>query len=211
MVTKEIDLKTASLDDDPDYRAASSRLTELQLEMTDNERESQQCEQSLLALAATSQNTKLLAEAQALIAGKIPEPEKDPVALRGKLEKLRPRLRVLFEAIRLQRAERDRLRYQASEPIARALAPQHRELVRQVAGAAVALSRVIQEEAEFRATLTDKNILISSHITPMVFHGPGLLSDENSRVRAFLKECAERGFLTRGEADRLRAGSRLPD
>lgn len=189
---EKIDIR---LERDPRYVAAKARYTELTAELSTLEREQNDVQAGLSALA-TSARDRINTEAEALVSGAPdPAPHLSRATLTSTLDKLAHRLAVVRSAIVMQRQIMDDLRAEVGKAIATDLLPQHRANVKAVAAAAIQLSAAMETEAALRTALYDNNVPDCGILRPMTLPGVGLLRDNQSRIFRFLLECHAYGFV----------------
>ncbi len=193
---KKID---TTLERDRTYVEASERFVELQVELSNLEKQRSEILSGLESLASNRQRV-IQDEAAALLsgatldAGKVARRD----ALTRNLEELSHRIAVLREAETMQRSIVANERTRVSREVCAELAPRHAANVAAVARAALALAEAVAAEAALRDELTEHGIAFAGHLRAMPING-FKLRDSQSRLTRYLLECHEYGFLTASE------------
>lgn len=197
------------LERDPRYVAAKARYTELTAELSTLEREQNDAQAGLSALA-TSARDRINTEAEALVSGAPdPAPHLSRATLTSTLDKLAHRLAVVRSAIVKQRQIMDDLRAEVGKQISLDLLPTHRANVQAVVKAVLQLNAALEAEADLRTRLYDNNVPDCGVLRPMPFPGFGLLREPYSRVAGFVIEAYEHEFITLADVpDKLKEWAR---
>lgn len=174
----------------PEYRDATQKLTEVQLELAAVE----QRRDALLLDLSRHVPASLTQQAETLLTGgTLIEQETKP--LHDELSKLQARKRVLEEAIRLQRRHVETLTFRYAERICQNLRPDYLKIVQRVAATVAELGEALDEEREFREVLADQGVPYASYLRPMPFFGVGGLRDpSNPHTNAVLCLSEVRGY-----------------
>ena len=102
---------------------------------------------------------------------------------------------VLEKAIELQRGRIDGLQGRLSAIVCAPLVPEHKQLVKGITDAVIALAEACEAESAFRYKLELADVFYSPYIRPMPVRHVGRLDDLNSGVSRYLAKCREFGFL----------------
>ncbi len=190
-----MDTTEPKLTDFPEYAAALERFSQLQAERLQVESAREALEQEAAKLSSQPLRAALDVRAAELIrGGRI---ELGAVTLAKKREALaamREKAALLTRACQMQRAVLSDLATIFSNQICAQLAPEHRELVRDIATKLCALSDACLVERSFRDRLGARNIFTST-LRPMEYRGVGDAGDGFSQASLYLLECYEFGFL----------------
>lgn len=182
------------LERDPRYVAAQNRYTQLQQELSALEGDRDRALAGLNSIGTVAQD-RITEEAQALLSGEQLQTTSNRDTLLKTYSELMHKMRVLREAISMQKSIVQSLAAEIGNEIATTLLPQHMANVAAVAKAALQLSSAIEAEADLRNELIAKGIPFTAVLRPMVFTGVGLVGDSQSRLVRYLLECEEYGFV----------------
>jgi hypothetical protein len=117
---------------------------------------------------------------------------------RAELARIADQQNVLREAIKLQQQVVERERLRVSEEICARLKPQHRAIVRRIAGALTELVAALQDEHDFRESLNASGVAYLHDLRPMPLPALGLFNDPNaadSAASLWLREAREFSLL----------------
>lgn len=182
------------LERDPRYVAAQNRYTQLQQELSALEVDRDRALAGLNSIGTVAQD-RIAEEARALLSGEQSHTESSRDTLLKTYSDLMHKMRVLREAIGMQKGIVQSLAVEIGNEIAAELLPQHMANVAAVAKAALQLSSAIEVEADLRNELIAKGIPFSAVLRPMVFTGVGLVGDNQSHLVRYLLECEAYGFV----------------
>lgn len=187
--------KIPNLDGDPEYSAATAKLTELQTELG---RLSARRDAVLVQLDTASAPSRradaITGAALKLLGATDSTPAFAPGVLREELGALGEGLAVHTEAVRIQRETMTALQVEVSRRIIAELMPRHRELVREIAKRILDLDAALSAEHDLREVLAERDIRLGE-LCPMPLSYHGLLRDPYSRAAGYLIEACARGFL----------------
>jgi hypothetical protein len=181
--------KIPTLNDYPEWREAENLLTSLKSQRDLAEKDLQTALAGINNQRATD---RLTAEAESMLAGReMPQ----AANLMNAMEEALHRRRVAARAVELQEHRLTEIKSRLSREICQQLRPRYSSLVKAVADAALVLDKAMVDERAFRDELSQAGISFSGHLQPVIFHGPGVLSDENSRASHFFREATDAGYL----------------
>ena len=179
----------------PEHKAARERLVELQLQQRDIDDELRGVDSDLAEQRRVTGAERLAVAAQAMIDGDtdtLTRAEADLLATRSKLEN---KQRVTAHAVEIQRKRLKEIEAKLSAEICAGVQPEYTSLVKSIAKAATELSKLVEQEQDFRDALRDAGIMFTGHLPVMNFRHIGLLRDEHSYINHWLKEAKEYGYL----------------
>lgn len=204
-----LEIDRVSLNDDAEYTAQAQKLAEICGERQACEQEERDIESKLMNYHSTKQD-RLTEEALRIIGDVEGLPQFEEQKLLSRLKDLRVRIPILTRAETIQRQVVQRVTGIASGRISVAFAPQHRQLVRETAQAAVALAIAAQREQDLRNKLEAKGIQLGMAIQAAGgFNDIGQLNDIHGRIRGYLRELEDRGFLSPQEVKKLIDGGTI--
>jgi hypothetical protein len=187
-----------SLERDPRYVAAQSKLTELKTQLDALDRQRSEELARLNGFDREDRPSDIEIEARLLVSNETtaaPTSSKDN--LRKSITEMAHRMAVLRMAIDMQRKVIEQLRSEIGNQIALELLPQHVANVRSVIDALLVLNDALEAENALREECQHNDIPVSGFIRPMPFPGCGRLSQDNSRLFLYLADAAEHGFIER--------------
>lgn len=185
-----------SLERDPRYVAAQSKLTELKMQFDALDRQRGDELARLNGFDREDRLSDIEIAARLLVSNDAPPmPTSSKEKLRESVAEMAHRLAVLRMAIDMQRKNIEQLRAEIGKQIALELMPQHVANVRKVIDALLVLNDALEAEHNLRQECFDNDVPISSLIRPMPFPGCGRLSQDNSRLFLYLADAAEHGFI----------------
>lgn len=176
-----------SLTEFPEYVAASEKLAEVQAALRDTATRI-----TALTLELTNRQAPTVASrAEAwLNGGNVPEPVSTP-GVREQLVKLYDQRAMLTEAVKIQEKRLSDIRYTCSKEIMAERLPTYTKIVERLAELVFELGQVNEQEAKFREALTLEDVVASPWMAAVPFHPIGILSDEFSAARLYLREIFE--------------------
>lgn len=186
---------------DKPYTAAVAKQHQLQHQLLDVERRGNVALGRINGAAESADKrgeSPLTKQARALIAGQTtytPELE----GAHAEYEALTAERRVLREAVRLATLAANDHRDRITREAAAVVGPEHKELVRKVVAAVVALENANAAEIALRDKFGAAG-LGGYALRNMRFGYIGSLADFNSRISAFLGEAVDYNFLSKQEA-----------
>ncbi|MFO7606173.1 MAG: hypothetical protein R6W72_07735 [Desulfurivibrionaceae bacterium] len=181
-----------ALVDFPEWKAASERLGELQLELGEMDRQHQAGLQSLQQAEQMRAADRLTKEAEAYIGGDTPA---GPAITREEVEGLAHRRKLLLRAVELQKQRMSTMRAQLSAEICKALRPAYSQIISDMAGKVAALAKAAEAERLFREGLRDGDIAFTGHLPPVPLRGGWDQGDEYSPSIMFHREAKAAGYL----------------
>lgn len=197
MATKSTHPPTIGLHHDERYGAAMRRLAELQTELSDLERQRDDYMANISGLPGGRDT--LRDEARRVIDGEEAVPDK---SIREKqletINGLTHRIKVLREAVQIQRQTVQALRDEIGRAICLDALPTHVANVRNVLKALAGLNAALCKEADLRASLESEGISCSGYLRPMGLP-MGTLGDPGSRMSHYFLEACRFGFIGKAE------------
>jgi chromosome segregation ATPase len=182
----------------PEWNEAKRQLTEIQKALSDAERRAQEIH-GLLAPTpggGAGSPSEIDRRAEALLQGQEIN-RRLPVnsgALSMELQQLREDRLVYCRAIEMKEKEIRGLESRLSSEICKAVEPEHTRLAKKIARLARELGEANDEMCSFHRDIRDAGVSDMS-LRNMEFKGAGRLSEHDSRVSYFLRECAQLGLI----------------
>jgi hypothetical protein len=187
----QIDIR---LERDPRYVAAKTRYTELQHELNALEIQLSDTLTNLNSINSVVHD-RIAEEAKALLSGGQYAAKSSRDLLTKTLSELNHKIRVLREAVSMQKNIVSELAADVGKQIATALLPEHKANVSAVIVAVLKLAEALEDESALYQALFDSCVPTCGVLRPMPFTGVGLLRDSQSRITRYLLECEEYGFV----------------
>ena len=182
--------KAYGFDTYPEWQQHKDKLHEKQHELNDNR--AKQAELSKAGSEREERPDSLTAEALAELDGIEHLRAQNNGAQVAELQRVE---HVLEKTIELQRGRIAGLQGRLSAIVCAPLVPEHKALVKAIAGAVVALAEACEAESAFRYRLQQADVLSGPYLRPMPYRKCGMLKDDNSDAARYLAECREFGFL----------------
>ena len=174
----------------PEWKQHADKLHEKQHELIENRKA--QAELSKAGSEREQRRDSLTVEALAKLDGTEHAEAPDNGAEVAELQRME---HVLERAILLQRGRINGLQGRLSAIVCAPLVPEHKELVKAIADAMIALAEACERESEFRYRLEQADVQTSAYLRPMPFRKCQNLKDLNSDASRYLAECRAHGFL----------------
>jgi len=189
-------LKLPRLTDNPEYAAAQAKYMELQADLGATQKRYDAILDQLNGEDGTTDQKSSIVSAALRLIGRsdASTPAVSANTLRQELVTVGDALRILKEAVSIQKAFLTELRVKVSKKCIADLSPAHMGMVREIAKCVLALDAALAVEFDFRDELIQRDI-IAGDLRWMPLPGFGRTKDSNSRVSAWLIEACEYGFL----------------
>lgn len=177
------------LTDSPEWQALQNQETDLKVRLNEIEAEVQA---AIAKQGTTDGADRLSREVVAYLNGEPTGPARNN---QEALDDLFYRRKIAQRALQLHQQRMKEVETRLSREICKALRPEYQKLVRAVADAAIALDAAMQAEKDFRDELYMGGVQYAGSLTPVVFHGVGRMSEDNSRINRFFKDARQGGYI----------------